>query len=209
VKGAREHNLKGITLEIPKKKLGGVHRRLRQRGELARVRHPVREGQRRYVESTLRYAGSSSADGEAALRRSSGTVADHLHRAEGGVQQPRPPWAPSPRSTTTCGALRSGRQAALHHLRPARGKQSASRSPRSWPAAGGTKLTLLAPLIEQRRASTRKVLADARKRGFARARVDSVIRDLDEDIDLDKRGSTTLRWWSTAGGDRRRMGPAG
>src|SRR5262249_7522115 len=51
----------------------------------------------------------------------------------------------------------------------------------------GTKLTLLAPLIEQRKGEHKEVLQDARKRGFARARVDGTIRDLDEDIDLDKK----------------------
>ncbi|HYZ90266.1 MAG TPA: excinuclease ABC subunit UvrA, partial [Myxococcales bacterium] len=51
----------------------------------------------------------------------------------------------------------------------------------------GTKLTLLAPLVEQRKGEHRDVLLDARKRGFARARVDGVIRSLDEDIELDKK----------------------
>src|SRR5437764_1607184 len=51
----------------------------------------------------------------------------------------------------------------------------------------GTKLTLLAPLIENRKGEHREVLQDARKRGFARARVDGAIRDLDEEIDLDKK----------------------
>src|SRR5437764_9695469 len=51
----------------------------------------------------------------------------------------------------------------------------------------GTRLTLLAPLIEHRKGEHKEILADARKRGFARARVDGVIRDLDEDIDLDKK----------------------
>src|SRR2546428_103919 len=51
----------------------------------------------------------------------------------------------------------------------------------------GTKLTLLAPLVEQRKGEHKEVLADARKRGFARARVDGAIRPLDEEIDLDKK----------------------
>src|SRR5438067_7292325 len=51
----------------------------------------------------------------------------------------------------------------------------------------GTKLTLLAPLIEQRKGEHKEVLADARKRGFARARVDGTIRDLDEEIEPDKK----------------------
>src|SRR5919205_681383 len=51
----------------------------------------------------------------------------------------------------------------------------------------GTKLTLLAPLVEQRKGEHKEVLQDARKRGFARARVDGVIRPLDEEIELDKK----------------------
>src|SRR5437879_8731361 len=51
----------------------------------------------------------------------------------------------------------------------------------------GTRLTLLAPLIEQRKGEHKDVLADARKRGYARARVDGAIRALDEEIELDKK----------------------
>src|SRR3954469_26056523 len=51
----------------------------------------------------------------------------------------------------------------------------------------GTKLTLLAPLIEHRKGEHKEVLQDARKRGFARARIDGAVRSLDEDIDLDKK----------------------
>jgi excinuclease ABC subunit A len=64
-------------------------------------------------------------------------------------------------------------------VRPARGQAVG--------AADRTKLALLAPLIEQRKGEHKEVLADARKRGFARARIDDVIRDLDDDIELDKK----------------------
>jgi len=71
--------------------------------------------------------------------------------------------------------------------------------PRSWPSCRrGTKLDAARALIEQRKGEHKEVLADARKSGFARARVDGVIRDLDEDIEVStRRGSTTLPWWST------------
>src|SRR5260370_13553623 len=51
----------------------------------------------------------------------------------------------------------------------------------------GTKLTLLAPLIEQRKGEHKDVLQDARKRGFARGRVAGTIKHLDADICLPKR----------------------
>src|SRR5207237_5161714 len=51
----------------------------------------------------------------------------------------------------------------------------------------GTQLTLLAPVVEHRKGEHREILQDARKRGFARARIDGVVRSLDEDIDLDKK----------------------
>ncbi len=51
----------------------------------------------------------------------------------------------------------------------------------------GTRLMLLAPLIRDRKGEHEKLLAGAKQAGFVRVRVDGELRDLDEEIDLDKK----------------------
>src|SRR5438874_2600587 len=190
VKGAREHNLKGITLEIPKKKLV-VFTGVSGSGKSSLAFDTLyAEGQRRYVESLSAYArqflGQMEKPHYDVIRGLSPTISIEQKAASN-----------NPRSTvgtiteihdylrvlfaavgkqhcTICGR-RVGKQSA---------QQIAAELAR---LPEGTRLTLLAPLIEQRKREHREELADARKRGFARARVDGVIRDLDEDIDLDKK----------------------
>ncbi len=190
VKGAREHNLKGITLEIPKKKLV-VFTGVSGSGKSSLAFDTLyAEGQRRYVESLSAYArqflGQMEKPHYDVIRGLSPTISIEQKAASN-----------NPRSTvgtiteihdylrvlyaavgkqhcTVCGR-RVGKQSAQQIA------EELAKLPE------GTKLTLLAPLIEQRKGEHKEVLADARKRGFARARVDGVIRDLDEDIDLDKK----------------------
>ncbi len=190
VKGAREHNLKGITLEIPKKKLV-VFTGVSGSGKSSLAFDTLyAEGQRRYVESLSAYArqflGQMEKPHYDVIRGLSPTISIEQKAASN-----------NPRSTvgtiteihdymrvlfaaigkqhcTVCGR-RVGKQSAQQIA------EELGRLPE------GTKLTLLAPLIEQRKGEHKEVLADARKRGFARTRVDGVIRALDEEIELDKK----------------------
>ncbi len=190
VKGAREHNLKGITLEIPKKRLV-VFTGVSGSGKSSLAFDTLyAEGQRRYVESLSAYArqflGQMEKPHYDVIRGLSPTISIEQKAASN-----------NPRSTvgtiteihdylrvlfaavgkqhcTICGR-RVGKQSAQQIA------EELARLPE------GTKLTLLAPLVEQRKGEHKEVLADARKRGFARARVDGAIRPLDEDIELDKK----------------------
>ena len=190
VKNAREHNLKGITLEIPKKRLV-VFTGVSGSGKSSLAFDTLyAEGQRRYVESLSAYArqflGQMEKPHYDVIRGLSPTISIEQKAASN-----------NPRSTvgtiteihdylrvlfaavgkqhcTICGR-RVGKQSAQQIA------EELARLPE------GTKLTLLAPLVEQRKGEHRDVLLDARKRGFARARVDGVIRSLDEDIELDKK----------------------
>src|ERR1700737_670086 len=190
VKGAREHNLKGITLEIPKKKLVVFTGVSGGRKCALAVRTLHAEGQRRYVECLSAYArqclGQMEKPHYDVIRGLSPTISIEQKAASN-----------NPRSTV--GTITEvhdylrvlyaaiGKQFCHVCGRPV-GKQSAqqiaqelSRLPE------GTRLTLLAPLVENRKGEHREVLQDARKRGFARARIDGTIRALDEDIELDKK----------------------
>src|SRR5712672_1172512 len=190
VKGAREHNLKGITLEIPKKRLV-VFTGVSGSGKSSLAFDTLyAEGQRRYVESLSAYArqflGQMEKPHYDVIRGLSPTISIE-QKAAGS----------NPRSTvgtiteihdylrvlfaavgkqhcTVCGR-RVGKQSAQQIA------EELGRLPE------GTRLTLLAPLVEQRKGEHKEVLADARKRGFARARVDGTIRPLDEEIELDKK----------------------
>src|SRR3989440_2625995 len=190
VKGAREHNLKGITLEIPKKKLV-VFTGVSGSGKSSLAFDTLSaEGAGRSVESlsasARQFLGQMEKPHYDVIRGLSPTISIEQKAASN-----------NPRSTvgtiteihdylrvlfaavgkqhcTICGR-RVGKQSAQQIA------EELSKLPE------GTRLTLLAPLIEQRKGEHKDVVSDARKRGFARARVDGVIRDLDEEIELDKK----------------------
>src|SRR5438132_4533262 len=190
VKGAREHNLKGITLDIPKKKLV-VFTGVSGSGKSSLAFDTLyAEGQRRYVESLSAYArqflGQMEKPHYDVIRGLSPTISIEQKAASN-----------NPRSTVgTITEIHDylrvlfaavGKQHCTICGRPV-GKQSAQQIAEELARLPeGTRLTLLAPLVEQRKGEHKEVLADARKRGFARAWVDGAIRSLDEDIELDKK----------------------
>ena len=190
IKGAREHNLKGITLEIPKKKLV-VFTGVSGSGKSSLAFDTLyAEGQRRYVESLSAYArqflGQMEKPHYDVIRGLSPTISIEQKAASNNPRSTvgtiteihdymRVLFAAIGRQHCTVCGRRVGKQSAQQIA------EELTRLPE------GTKLTLLAPLIEQRKGEHKDVLADARKRGFARARVDGVVRALDEDIELDKK----------------------
>ena len=190
VKGAREHNLKGVTLEIPKKKLV-VFTGVSGSGKSSLAFDTLyAEGQRRYVESLSAYArqflGQMEKPHYDVIRGLSPTISIEQKAASNNPRSTvgtiteihdylRVLYAAVGKQHCTICGRRVGKQSAQQIA------DELARLPE------GTRLTLLAPLIEQRKGEHREVLADARKRGYARARVDGAIRDLDEDIELDKK----------------------
>jgi excinuclease ABC subunit A len=190
VKGAREHNLKGVTLEIPKKRLV-VFTGVSGSGKSSLAFDTLyAEGQRRYVESLSAYArqflGQMEKPHYDVIRGLSPTISIEQKAASN-----------NPRSTV--GTITEvhdylrvlyaaiGKQHCHICGRPV-GKQSAQQIAQELARLPeGTRLTLLAPLVENRKGEHRDVLEDARKRGFARARIDGVIQALDAVIELDKK----------------------
>jgi excinuclease ABC subunit A len=190
VKGAREHNLKGVTLEIPKKRLV-VFTGVSGSGKSSLAFDTLyAEGQRRYVESLSAYArqflGQMEKPHYDVIRGLSPTISIEQKAASN-----------NPRSTV--GTITEvhdylrvlyaaiGKQH-CHVCGRLVGKQSAQQIAQELARLPeGTRLTLLAPLVENRKGEHRDVLEDARKRGFARARIDGVILALDAVIELDKK----------------------
>src|SRR5919206_3096981 len=190
IRGAREHNLRDVSLTLPRGKLicfTGVS----GSGKSSLAFDPLyAEGQRRYVESLSSYArqflGQMEKPKYDTIRGLSPTISIEQKAASN-----------NPRSTVgTITEIHDylrvlyasiGKQHCYVCGRKV-GKQSAQQIAEELAKLPeGTKLTLLAPLVEHRKGEHREILADARKRGYARARVDGVIRELDEDFDLDKK----------------------
>src|SRR5215468_8628375 len=190
VRGAREHNLKGIDLEIPKKKLV-VFTGVSGSGKSSLAFDTLyAEGQRRYVESLSAYArqflGQMEKPKYDTLRGLSPTISIEQKAASN-----------NPRSTV-------GTVTEVHdYLRVLYASIGVQHCPNCGHRVGkqtaqqivdeilklpaGSKFILLAPLVQNRKGEHRELMTEAQKRGFSRARIDGKLKGLDERIELDKK----------------------
>jgi excinuclease ABC subunit A len=190
VKGAREHNLQSVDVRIPKKKLV-VFTGVSGSGKSSLAFDTLyAEGQRRYVESLSSYArqflGQMEKPRYETIRGLSPTISIEQKAASN-----------NPRSTV--GTITEvhdylrvlyasiGQQHCTGCGRPV-GKQTAQQIVDSiLELPEGSRLLLLAPLVQNRKGEYRELLGDAHKRGFARVRVDGVVHSLEERLALDKK----------------------
>ncbi len=195
VRGAREHNLKGVDLDVPKHRLV-VFTGVSGSGKSSLAFDTIyAEGQRRYVESLSAYArqflGQMDKPRFDSIQGLSPTIAIEQRTS---VSNPR----------STVGTVTEiydylrvlFARAGTQHC-PACGRSVGSQSADQivetllgWPE--GTRFTVLAPLARNRKGEFKAQLDDARKDGFTRARVDGVLRDLSEPIELDKHHKHTI-----------------
>src|SRR4051812_25106309 len=190
IKGAREHNLKNVTLSLPKKKLV-VFTGPSGSGKSSLAFDTLyAEGQRRYVESLSSYArqflGQMEKPHYDVIRGLSPTISIEQKAASS-----------NPRSTV--GTITEvhdylrvlyasvGQQFCYQCGRTV-GKQSAQQIADSLRAEPeGTKIQLLAPLVQNRKGEHKDIFTEAKKRGFTRSRVNGLSKALDEAIELDKK----------------------
>ncbi|MBI4863171.1 MAG: excinuclease ABC subunit UvrA [Candidatus Riflebacteria bacterium] len=195
VKGASEHNLKSVYLEVPKKKLV-VFTGVSGSGKSSMAFDTIyAEGQRRYVESLSSYARQFLGQLEKPkydwIKGLSPTIAIEQKAA-----------SKNPRSTV--GTItevydylrvlfakigvqhchRCGRPVTVQT--PDQIVQEIMRLP------DGSRFTLLAPLVVNKKGEHREVLEEARAAGFTRARIDGVPVRLDEEIKLEKNKKHTV-----------------
>ena len=189
VRGAKEHNLKNISVEIPRNQLV-VITGLSGSGKSSLAFDTIyAEGQRRYVESLSSYArmflgqmdkpNVESIEGLSPAisidqkttsknpRSTVGTVTeiyDYLRLLYARIGVPH---------CTVCG--REIRQQTVDQI-----------VDKIMAYDAGTKLQILAPAVRGRKGEHQKVLDSARKSGFARVRVDGIIYDLSENIPIEK-----------------------
>jgi len=189
VVGAREHNLKNITVEIPRDKLV-VITGLSGSGKSSLAFDTIfAEGQRRYVESLSAYARQF-------LGQMSKPDVDYIEGLSPAVSIDQKATSRNPRSTVGTVTevydylrLLYARIGVPHC--PVCGREVVKQSAQeivdiiaSLPAK--SKLLILAPIIRGRKGTYQAVFDEIRKAGFVRVRVDGKVTSLDTEIKLDR-----------------------
>jgi excinuclease ABC subunit A len=195
VVGAREHNLKNITVEIPRDKLV-VITGLSGSGKSSLAFDTIfAEGQRRYVESLSAYARQF-------LGQMSKPDVDSIEGLSPAVSIDQKATSHNPRSTV--GTVTEiydylrllYARAGIPHC-PVCGrvvqKQSAQEIVENIEALPvGSRLQILAPLVRERKGTYQAVFEEIRKAGFVRARVDGETFSLEEEFDLERYKKHTI-----------------
>lgn len=195
VVGAREHNLKNVSVEIPRDKLV-VITGLSGSGKSSLAFDTIyAEGQRRYVESLSSYARQF-------LGLMEKPDVDQIDGLSPAISIDQKSTSRNPRSTVATVTeiydylrLLFARIGVPHC--PVCGKEVTRRTPQSiideiMKIEDGTKLFILAPLVKSKKGEFAHVPEQYSRAGFARARVDGVVYALDEFPELDKNYKHTI-----------------
>src|SRR5213596_976408 len=195
VRGARQHNLKSIDVEIPRNQLT-VITGLSGSGKSSLAFDTIyAEGQRRYVESLSAYARQF-------LDRLEPPDVDAIEGLSPAISIEQKTASRSPRSTV-------GTVTEIYdYLRllfssvgvphcPECGKPISKQTPdqivrhvKGLPE--GERVMILAPIVRGRKGEFKKQIEKLARSGFNRVRIDGEIRQLDEEIKLDKRRNHTI-----------------
>jgi excinuclease ABC subunit A len=189
VRGARVHNLKNIDVEIPRDQLV-VITGLSGSGKSSLAFDTIfAEGQRRYVESLSAYARQF-------LGQMEKPDVDHIDGLSPAVSIDQKGSSHNPRSTVGTVTeiydyLRLMYARIGIQYSPVTGQPLVSQSAETIVDAisslpPGTRVQILAPLIRDKKGHHQGVFEDIRKEGFVRVRVDGEVRDVNEDIELDR-----------------------
>lgn len=189
IKGAKEHNLKNIDVEIPRDKLV-VLTGLSGSGKSSLAFDTIyAEGQRRYVESLSSYARMF-------LGQMEKPNVDYIDGLSPAISIDQKTTSKNPRSTVGTVTeiydylrLMYARIGIPHC--PICGREISKQSidiivDKVMSLKEGTKIQILAPVIKGRKGEHQKELDSARKSGYVRARVDGNLYDLSEEIKLEK-----------------------
>ena len=195
IRGAREHNLKSIDLEIPRDQLV-VLTGLSGSGKSSLAFDTIyAEGQRRYVESLSAYARQF-------LEQMEKPDVDSIEGLSPAISIEQKTTSKNPRSTVgtvteiydylrvlfarigvphcpSCGAVISAQTV----------QQMVDRV---MGLPGGTRLLVLAPVVRGRKGEYRKLFFDLRRQGYVRVRVNGQFRELSEEIELAKAKKHTI-----------------
>lgn len=195
IKGAREHNLKNVSLEIPRNKLA-VITGLSGSGKSSLAFDTLyAEGQRRYVESLSAYARQF-------LELMEKPDVDSIEGLSPAISIEQKTSSRNPRSTVGTVTeiydylrllfARIGRVYCYQCDREISRQSAQQIVDQVDKIPGGSKIMILAPLVSNRKGEFKKELGQMRKNGFVRARIDGEVLSLDEEIALDKKFKHTI-----------------
>ncbi|MGC3936959.1 excinuclease ABC subunit UvrA [Roseobacter sp. EG26] len=190
VRGAREHNLKSIDVDIPRDQLV-VITGLSGSGKSSLAFDTIyAEGQRRYVESLSAYARQF-------LDMMQKPDVDHIAGLSPAISIEQKTTSKNPRSTVGTVTeiydymrllfARVGTPYSPATGKPIEAQQVQDMVDRVMTMEEGTRAYLLAPIIRDRKGEYRKEFLELRKQGFQRVKVDGQFYELDEPPTLDKK----------------------
>jgi len=190
VRGAREHNLKNIDVDIPRDQLV-VITGLSGSGKSSLAFDTIyAEGQRRYVESLSAYARQF-------LDMMEKPDVDHISGLSPAISIEQKTTSKNPRSTVGTVTeiydymrllfARVGTPYSPATGQPIEAQQVQDMVDRVMAMEEGTRGYLLAPIVRDRKGEYRKEFLELRKQGFQRVKVDGTFHELDEPPTLDKK----------------------
>ncbi|MFV0244487.1 MAG: excinuclease ABC subunit UvrA, partial [Qingshengfaniella sp.] len=190
VRGAREHNLKNIDVDIPRDELV-VITGLSGSGKSSLAFDTIyAEGQRRYVESLSAYARQF-------LDMMEKPDVDHISGLSPAISIEQKTTSKNPRSTVGTVTeiydylrllfARVGTPYSPATGLPIEAQQVQDMVDRIMAMEDGTRGYLLAPIVRDRKGEYRKEMLELRKQGFQRVKIDGEFHDLDTPPSLDKK----------------------
>jgi excinuclease ABC subunit A len=190
VRGAREHNLKGVDVDLPRDKLI-VITGLSGSGKSSLAFDTIyAEGQRRYVESLSAYARQF-------LELMQKPDVDHIEGLSPAISIEQKTTSRNPRSTVATVTevydymrllwARVGIPYSPATGEPIAAQQVSQMVDRVMALPEGTRLFLLAPVVRGRKGEYRKELAEWQRAGFTRVRIDGQFHDIEDAPALDKK----------------------
>jgi excinuclease ABC subunit A len=195
VRGAREHNLKNLNLDIPRNALV-VLTGVSGSGKSSLAFDTLyAEGQRRYVESLSAYARQF-------LGQMEKPDVDQIEGLSPAISIEQWTAGSNPRSTVATVTeiydylrlffARIGIQHCVNCGRAIRSQTVQEMVDHLLATRQGQRLQILAPVIQGRKGEYRKEIAQWRKLGFVRARIDGAFVELEDEIALDKKKKHTI-----------------
>ncbi len=195
IRGAREHNLRDIDVEIPRDKLV-VITGLSGSGKSSLAFDTIyAEGQRRYVESLSSYARQF-------LGQMDKPDLDSIDGLSPAVSIDQKTTSKNPRSTVGTVTeiydylrllfARVGTPHCPECGRVIERQTTDQVADKIMEAGAGRRALVLAPVVSDRKGEFAKLLDDLRREGFSRVRIDGDVRSLDDPIELDKKFRHTI-----------------
>ena len=189
IKGARENNLKNIDIEIPKNKLV-VMTGVSGSGKSSLAFDTIyAEGQRRYVESLSAYARQF-------LGNSTKPDVDVIEGLSPSISIDQKTTNKNPRSTVGTVTeiydylrllfARVGVPYCPNHHIPITSQSIEEMTNRVLSLEENTKVMILSPIVKGEKGTFKDLFEKLRKEGYIRVKVDNEIKDLSEDIELEK-----------------------